>query len=157
LDLCLYLVRAAMLTNGVKAGEASEYLSQVHTTRAIVGIANDYMRQIELYPSDEIDKPLIRTEGEAIWPLTWYFRGFKLYRHYTAEHENAKVKYQILDDSVAKDTHPEYTMRTEHLRGWWVPDFTKMTWKKFLNYAWNHTPWSPVGYSDVHVFVKKEQ
>lgn len=151
----IFNLRAAYLTNFVFAGEASEYLSQVHTTREFRDLALKVRREIE---TEEFGyKPNIYVDGDPVWPLTWYFRDmpqYKFQNNSTPDEQN-NSQYIFKTWKENETTPPEgFHFRRVNQRGWWVPDFRQMTLKKFLAYALNHKPWSGVGYSYATVFIK---
>jgi uncharacterized protein (TIGR03663 family) len=143
----LYNVRAAILTNFVYAGEASEFISQVHTTYQMQQVAFDIRREIET--SSRGYKPRVYVEGEGVWPLTWYFRDLPEYRFDSTapEFERKNFKYHIINWDENAKPPPGYRARRIDLRGWWVPDYQHMTLKHFLGYAWHHRPWSSPGFA----------
>ncbi|MBN8547763.1 MAG: TIGR03663 family protein [Deltaproteobacteria bacterium] len=143
---CIYTTRAAILTNYVYAGEAREYISQVHTTQEIHGIANTIKEEIATETKGY--KPQLLVMGESTWPMTWYMRDIPQYKFQAPAEEYAKFDYIIRDWKDNEPPAPEqFRAQRINLRGWWVPDLRLMTLKRFLGYSLNHTPWSPVGYS----------
>lgn len=143
---CVYTVRAAILTNYVYAGEAREYISQVHTTQEFHQIANTIKEEIATGIHGY--KPEVLVIGESTWPMTWYMRDIPQYKFQAPEAEQPKFEYIIRDwkDNEAP-TPLGFRAQRINLRGWWVPDLRQMTLKRFLGYALNHTPWNSVGYS----------
>jgi uncharacterized protein (TIGR03663 family) len=137
--------RCAIQTNFTKAGEASEYLSQVHTTREFKQLAYYIRETIETQRLGY--RPRIYVAEEPVWPVTWYFRDLPEYNYTASEEERKAFKYFLVSDKVK--SMPGYRTRMVNLRGWWVPDFNQMTLWKFIVYAINHEPWSPVGYQIV--------
>lgn len=145
----------AVLTNVTYAGDASEYLSQVHTTREIRDLAVRVRTEVET--ESKGPKTNIQVDGDPTWPLTWYFRDMPQYKFEgnSSADERAAAGYRFLSWKADDPEIPGYYKRTVNLRGWWVPDFGVMTFKKFLAYALTHRPWSGVGYSYSTVYISK--
>jgi predicted membrane-bound mannosyltransferase len=152
----LWNLRAALLTNFVYAGEAREYISQVHTTPEF----RDLMWQLRAENASQIRgyKPTILISGDAVWPSTWYLRDIPEYKFSAPANERSNFKYIIQDWKDPAENVPEGFIATRlNLRGWWVPDLKQITLKKFLNYALNKTPWNQPGYSYVTLLVNEKK
>lgn len=154
----LFLIRAAIQTNYVYAGKETEYLSQVHTTYELAETALNIIDQVK-YERDGY-RPKVYATGESTWPLTWYFRNIpNEYRFNAKPEEMSNFTYQYRpwkDGAKKEDFQGEYYPRRINLRGWWVPDFREVTFKRFLRYAVNHYPWSPSGFSYAIFMVAKD-
>lgn len=153
LFLCIN-VRATWMVNQVNGGKASEFMSQVHTTKELHDFALDIRKQI-LTPTTG-HKPTIYVTGESTWPLTWYFVDLPQYKFNATPEEMEKFDYRFID--YVTDTSkqfPGYRRVDLNLRGWWVPDYQKMTLANFLLYSLSQQPFSGVGYSYVTVLVKE--
>ncbi|NDC38995.1 MAG: TIGR03663 family protein [Proteobacteria bacterium] len=153
---CLYSLRANILTNFVYAGQAREYLSQVHTTPEfhdlVLSIRKEIRNQIRGY------KPLVYATGDTVWPITWYLVDIPEYKFIANAEERKNFKYQFIDYTQDSSKIPDgFRATTVNLRGWWVPDFSKMTLRNFLNYSLNHTPWSDTGFTSVTFLVRKDE
>ncbi len=145
---CLVTLRAAILTNFVYAGDSREYISQVHTTQEFHDISLKLREEVALQMGGY--KPKILSIGDSTWPMTWYMRDVPEYRFTAQPQEYTKFDYIIQNWSEQSAPAPAaFRYQRINLRGWWVPDLRQMTLRKFLAYALNHTPWSPVGYSYV--------
>ena len=160
--LLIFNIRSSILTNYVYAGKANELISQVHTTPEYDGIVRKIRKEFELVPEDI--RPQMLVSGEAVWPTVWYMRGLPL--RYDATPEQKKDFAYILQDwkeNPAPGDIPEgFEAQKIRLRGWWVPDYSQMTIKRFLGYAINHIPWKPAfggdpsGYSYVTLLIRKK-
>jgi hypothetical protein len=155
----IFLVRAAVQTNYLYAGKETEYLSQVHTTYELAEFAKDIIDKV-LYERDGF-KPRVYATGESTWPLTWYFRVIpQEYRFSVKDREELKeFAYIFLSWKEKHDPAeiPEgYIQRRVNLRGWWVPDFSQVTLKKFLRYSINHYPWNTSGFSYATMLTAKD-
>ncbi len=152
--VALFNLRLSIITNHTRAGQPSEYICQVHTTYEFQNIVNKI--------KDEINFPLrgykLKVLGieDSVWPITWYLRNMPEYQFDAPLDQRSNYDY-ILQNYVEPPVNvpPGFKVMQITLRGWWVPDFTKMNLKNFLNYAINHTPWSDVGYSYLHLLTKE--
>ncbi len=155
----LFLIRISILTNFVYAGKSNELISQVHTTPEFDRVMK-YIRS-EMLLSDEEHRPQCLVSGEGVWPTVWYLHGLPL--RYDATPDQRKDYRWIIQDfkEAPTDVPPGFTVQKLRLRGWWVPDYTQMSLKRFLGYAVNHLPWKPgwggdpSGYSYV-TFLSRE-
>jgi hypothetical protein len=140
------------------AGKETEYLSQVHTTYDLAATAKHIIDVTQ--NEKENFRPKILVEGEATWPMTWYFRHLREEYKFSAKPEEYKdFTYLFLDwkDKPEDRKYPEgFYIRKMNLRGWWVPDFKQMTLKKFLTYSVNHYPWGPSGFSYTTLLVNRD-
>jgi hypothetical protein len=157
LVLTVYNVRLAFITNVVRPGHASEYISQVHTTPEFHEMVVQ-LRQ-KLTASIRGQKPLVLGKGESTWPITWYMAGVEGF-HFDVPGDKKLEDFDYIfdtwsdSDGLAKIL-PGYTGRKLEFRGWWVPDFNSISFKRFLRYAINHTNWSPTGFTYV-LFMSKD-
>lgn len=150
----LFNLRAMVQTNFVYAGHAREFISQVHTTPEFHALMH-HIRD-EMTVAQRGFRPTLLTTGEATWPVTWYMRDMSGYRFQAAPNERENFSYIIEDWRESQSTVREgFRVERINLRGWWVPDYSAMTLRRFLNYALNHTPWSGVGYQYVNLLVKE--
>jgi uncharacterized protein (TIGR03663 family) len=145
---CVYSLRAAILTNYTYAGRASEFLSQVHTTHEFHSLVMKIRDDMTSPPSGK--KPTLLGIEDAVWPITWYMVDMPQYKFSATDEERSGFTYifQNFKDPVEKLPEGWNAMKVP-LRGWWVPDYSKMTLKRYLAYAFNHTPWNDPGYSDL--------
>jgi uncharacterized protein (TIGR03663 family) len=154
----VFMLRAAIQTNFLYAGKETEYLSQVHTTYEIADFAKKVVDEV-LFERNAY-KPKVLVAGEGTWPLTWYFRHLPNEYRFSATPEEKKNFTYIVQDFKETPTPgdvPEgYYSRTVNLRGWWVPDFTQMTLRKFLRFSINHYPWNASGFTYATVLTAKD-
>jgi hypothetical protein len=152
------MLRATIQTNFLYAGKETEYLSQVHTTYEIADFAKKVVDEV-LFERNAY-KPKVLVAGEGTWPLTWYFRHLPNEYRFSATPEEKKNFTYIVQDFKETPTPgdvPEgYYSRTVNLRGWWVPDFTQMTLRKFLRFSINHYPWNASGFTYATVLTAKD-
>jgi len=155
----LFSLHVSIMTNFTYAGKANELISQVHTTPDYDNVVRDIRRQMLL--ADEDKRPQMLVTGEGVWPTVWYLRSLPL--RYDATPEQKKDFKWIMQDwkDNATDLPEGYELRKLKLRGWWVPDYKEMTFKRYLAYAINHQPWKPgwggdpSGFSYVALLSKK--
>lgn len=157
--LILFNLRISLMTNFARAGEETEFISQVHTTKVfeqtMLGI------QKEMLVPQKGFSPKILVLNDAIWPCTWYFFGmegfnfiapldnnYRYYDYVVANVDNSEV------ENALTQTHYRLTLP---LRAWWVPDYDKVNLKNFFIYALTHNPWNPPGRYEVAYYVKKQQ
>jgi hypothetical protein len=155
---CIFLLRAAIQTNYLYAGKETEYLSQVHTTYELADTAKRIIQEVQFEKNGY--KPKVYATGESTWPLTWYFRNIpNEYRFNAKPEELPNFTYQYLkwnDGAKKEDFDQAYYPRRINLRGWWVPEWQNVTFKRFLRYAINHYPWSPSGFSYAVILTAKD-
>jgi uncharacterized protein (TIGR03663 family) len=159
LFVALFSIRATVQTNFLYAGMETEFLSQVHTTYELAELAKDIRYDVRFQP--DAYKPRVYVEGDATWPLTFYFRGLKEQYKFTLSDPSERKEFTYLvqdwNDETKNSKIPEgFYSRKVNLRGWWVPDYNQMTLKNFLRYSINHYPWSPTGFSSVIVSAAKD-
>lgn len=157
LVLCIFNIRIAIITNFPGKDKELGYISQVHTTMEFRDLALLIRNNIE----KEVfgSRPLVHVTGEASWPITWYFRGLPEYRFDNLTSEKRQQYAYIFDswkDEKSAEVPEGFIARRVNLRGWWVPDFSQMTLKKFFNYAMNLEPWSGTGFTYVRLLTNKK-
>ena len=151
-----YSLRAAILTNYTYAGKANEFLSQVHTTHEF----HDLVLKIrdEILAPTGAKKPTLLGTGDVVWPITWYLVDIPQYKFTATPEERPTFSYIFQD---FKDPHENVPAGWDAmkipLRGWWVPDYSRMTLKRYLAYALNHTPWNDPGYSDLSFLARRSE
>ena len=152
--LTLFQIRMLVMTNYTRAGDSSEFISQVHTTKEYEKVAYQIKKEIEA-PLGK--KPHVMAMEHNTWPLTWYLYGLEHYHYIKGRRELSDFDYVLTSTTDAKTgsalkmTHN----RTDvPLRGWWLPDYTKMTFWNYLNYAFHHNPWTSDGEMNISVYKK---
>ncbi len=155
--MTIFHLREAVLTNFVYAGHARELMSQVHTTieldnilRAIRREANDSLNPNPFY---------VHTKGDPTWPTNWYLDKYHLgqntvFQFQDGQEKDPKTKYIFRDykDEAQSENFDGFERKRITLNGWFVPDYSHVTLKKFLHYAVNHEPWNDPGYSYVNYY-----
>lgn len=154
--ISLFNLNHAIITNFTKAGEASEYISQVHTTWEFDRAISEARLDIES-PLHQT-RPLILVIDDPVWPATWYLRDLPEYKFSATEQEKSQFKYIFQNyDEGPPPSLPGFETKKLTLRGWWVPEFRQMTLRKFMNYALTHEPWSDTGFTYTYLLTKTEQ
>lgn len=150
--IIVYGTYMSNLINFNRAGEASEFLSQVHTTHEFA----DNMIEIEKTASMS-NPPLVLTIGAAIWPNTWYMRGANNFRFtFDANTDLNTFKFIILDYPNTIKPGEQFQAKIVNFRGWFSPNYNKMTFKDYFSYCFTHQPWSDVGYQKVKIYSRKQ-
>jgi len=157
--IALFNLRTNLITNFAQAGSPKEILSQVHTTKEFHEIAMNIRREIKApFKNVTKDIPKVLMTGDAIWPGSWYMHGLPQY-HHRDQGNYSQYTYMIKNvnssKSIPKDELEKFDHRVLQFRGWWVPDYTKLTLINFLKYALFHEPWNPIGHSYVEFYRKK--
>jgi uncharacterized protein (TIGR03663 family) len=155
----IFMFRASIQTNYLYAGKETEYLSQVHTTYELAEYAKDIIDQA-LYERNGF-KPRVYATGESTWPLTWYFRGIPNEYRFSLKSPDEIKEYAYIFLSWKEKHEPSeipegYIQRRVNLRGWWVPDFNQVSFKKFFRYSINHYPWNTSGFSYATMLTAKD-
>lgn len=153
--LVVFNARIAFISNYVTEEREIGFISQVHTTREFKNSLNEIRKLTELKSSGAPRK--IFVTGEPVWPATWYFRGVPEYQFQELGAEPEKNIDYILDTwkEGDQDAHPGFAHRRLNLRGWWVPEYEKMTLKRYLDMSINLRPFSGIGYSYTSLYVNK--
>ncbi len=152
--LCVFNLRLAIMTSFPAKDKEMGYISQVHTTRELRDAAMYIRHNIEnqTYGS----RVFVHVGGEASWPITWYYKGLPEYKFDALTPEKRGDYAYIFDTWKDDEPVPEgFVSRKINLRGWWVPEFSQMTLKKFLNYSVNLEPWGGIGYTYARLLTNK--
>lgn len=159
--MVLFNLRESYLTNFLYTGEASEFISQVHTSREFDHI----MAKIRDEMTSPMNgyKPEVLGKGESTWPMTWYMvdlPGFQFNIPEGKKLQDYDYVFDTWEDDKQLQNVPEgFRARRLDFRGWWVPEYPTMSLKKFLLYSLNHKNWSSTGYTYLLFLskIKKEQ
>jgi uncharacterized protein (TIGR03663 family) len=146
----LFMLRASYLTNFEFKYRELGYISQVHTTQATLQLANKIRNEILTAP--EGLKPSVLVVGDGVWPLTWYFRDLPTYKFSATDSEKQGFDYIFQDEKEAVPAG--FNSSKLPLRGWWVPDFSQMTFRRFLVNSLTLRPWGGNGFSNI-TFAQK--
>ncbi|TNF26866.1 MAG: TIGR03663 family protein [Deltaproteobacteria bacterium] len=152
--LALFQIRIMIMTNYSRAGADTEFISQVHTSRDYEKVAFQIREEIQ---SPIGHKPLVMAMEHNTWPLTWYLYGLEQYNYIKGNRELNEFDYVLTstsDSATGAELKRTHTRNDVSLRHWWLPDYKRMTFWNFLNYALHHNPWTPPGKMDISVYKK---
>lgn len=142
---CLFTLRIAYMVNFVPEKFELGYISQVHTTTELLQLARSARVEAEK-PGGDVNRRIM-VNGDAAWPLVWYFRNLPAYS-FNPNGDNKSSFYYIFQNTDDASP-PEFNRKEIGLRGWWVPDFREMTLFRFLNMSLNLQTWGGYGFSKV--------
>ena len=113
--------------------------------------------------------PAAAVTGEAVWPLSWYFRRLPVY--WAMPNEGSRPPFVVVDDTqleaAQKVLGGDYVARQIPLRCWWVPEVSRdplrPSPRELLVYLFTRRPWSndgseinPVGSQNVIVLTRPD-
>ena len=160
----IYDIRMARIVNFQNAGSEFEVFSQVHTSKDLHNILNGIKNTIDTYSLGYM--PIMYVKGETVWPVTTYMIGYQQLKYSMNGFKLEDFKYLIEDqestrrekkeESLIKGREDEYYSTLIKTRCWWDPDYNKMTLKGFLNYSFNHIPWSGPGFFHAMLHIRKK-
>lgn len=156
--LLLFQVRMAVITNYSRAGEASEFISQVHTTYPYHELSKKIQHQLKFPLRADVDKLTVLALKENTWPLTWYLYELEGFRYFLGGTQLKDFKVVLTSESdqeTAKALSQSHDLIKVPLRWWWVPSYSTMTLKNWLVYSFSHNPWTPVGQLYIHMYLQK--
>lgn len=128
----------------------------------------------QVHTEEEFEKTMfkIRTEMDSLepghggrflakdghtWPTTWYLHGRPEYFFKYRKAALPVFKYILTEwndheaDKIFKETHIKEKLP---YRGWWVPDFDRVTFKDIYSYWLEFKPWSKSGGNHLALFKK---
>lgn len=153
----LYMVHFTVLLNYYNPANPVETMVYTQTSTdmlRVVELAEDL--SFRLGP-DAADEPIVGVQGNAVWPLAWYFRDYD--RWYAPGDVTDTPRPLMVVDWEERATYrealgAEYDEIRVKLREWWIPKSgaTLREWWKYLAYR---IVFNPTGSSDVAVFVKR--
>jgi uncharacterized protein (TIGR03663 family) len=150
----------ALLINFSRGGAATEFISQVHTTKEASDMSAEIRKVIE---SKLGSSKSVQLSGEATWPLVWYFYDVNGYHFANSPEIDKDFTFVIADTDKINSGAENYHRQKFNLRGWWVPDYQSMTWKNFFYYMFFHVPWQSApgidstGYSTAEILTRKSE
>ncbi len=157
LSVCLiFTARHAYMTNFTHSGSEVEYFSQVHTNKKFHDFILDVRRRAEV-PTDNGKKIKILAEGDSTWPATWYLVDLPEYKFSATTEERKDFDYLFVDYKQGSEVPEGFCAQVLPLRSWFVPEFDKVTLKKYLVYTFNRRPWNGTGSTYTTALVKNEK
>lgn len=142
--------------NYISAGSANELISQVHTTK-------EY-EEIVIKIRDSLDKPVGSIKPRVLiledngWPLSWYLWGYGGVDYTTSKTLISNYDFvfdKFLDTDPMGELAKTHTRQLVSLRHYWWPDFSEITFKKWLNLYFFNEPWSITGDYRISLWRKK--
>lgn len=108
------------------------------------------------------EDPAAAIYGEAVWPLSWYFRRLPIY--WALPNPGSRPPFVIVDDTkaaeVLRSLGGDYVVREIPLRVWWIPEVSlsplRPTPAELLRYLFTRRPWNPVGSQNVAVLTRPD-
>jgi uncharacterized protein (TIGR03663 family) len=96
--------------------------------------------------------------GDATWPLSWYLRNYPVWWNSLPKETSAPIVIVDPGDAarLEKDLGGRYTATRFAVRGWWIPDWQKMTPRVLLRFLVERRVWNPTGTTDAVMFVAKD-
>ena len=143
------------MINWGRVNNDGEIIRQVHTTKKMEFFAEEVEKLTKLNPEMSL-----LTRGAPTWPLAWYFRDIPKFK-FVKPKKNTLINYDFIFDEITKKgkylhLKKDYEFKTFPFRSWWVPDYNKLNFVNFLNYAFTHTPWNKPGIMNILILKKKD-
>ena len=109
--------------------------------------------------AEEAKEPIVAVQGNAVWPLAWYFRDYEGW--YAPGDLTAMQRPLIVVDWEERDTYQEvfgedYQEIQVKLREWWIPK-SHADIAEWVNYLTYRKVFNSTGSSDVAVYVRRQQ
>jgi len=106
--------------------------------------------------------PAAAVAGEAVWPLSWYFRRLPIL--WSLPNAGDRPPFLIVDDTKLEEAQRlvggDYVARQIPLRVWWIPEVSRSplrpTPRELLTYLFTRRPWNPVGSQNVVVLTRPD-
>lgn len=138
------------------ASNPSEPMIFVQTTRDVKKIVSEIEELSYRFGKDRKFNMII--QDEAAWPFSWYLRDYPV--SYPAEIDIIDAPVVIIPSEDYDRLYPllkrDYTVRRYSLRAWWLAELKEFTWKKFWKFLIYREAFSPIGSTDIILFVKKD-
>jgi uncharacterized protein (TIGR03663 family) len=146
--LCVPLLR----TNFTHAGEKTELISQVHTTKAY----EETMFGLEEHLYHGRGNILIL--GSNLWPSTWYLYGLPGFIFSSPIDRRPQFDFVVgdhPDEELERQLEATHSKRLVPMRSWWLPDYKKLGVSNVLK-AWAFgTPWNEPGTKWSAIFERR--
>jgi uncharacterized protein (TIGR03663 family) len=99
------------------------------------------------------EDPAAAVGGEAVWPLSWYWRDLPVWWSIPAAGQRPPLVLCNVEDqhSVQRTLGPGYEAEILPLRSWWVMADSRPTLREVLRYLTTRRPWGIIGSSDTVV------
>ncbi len=102
------------------------------------------------------DEMLGAVAGEGSWPLSWQWRGLRVWWGLPQEgsHPTLAVCDPADETAVRALVGDGYSVKTLPLRGWWVETWAGVGLHNVLRWFLTREAWSPIGATDIVVFER---
>ncbi len=95
--------------------------------------------------------------GEGSWPLSWQWRGLRVW--WGLPQEGSRPPLVVCDpgdETTVRGAIGEgYSVRTVPLRGWWVETWAGVSVRDVARWFLTREAWSPIGATDLRVFERE--
>jgi uncharacterized protein (TIGR03663 family) len=100
--------------------------------------------------------PVAAVAGEAGWPLSWYWRTAPVWWSNPEAGQRPPMVFTGTEDqaSVRKRLGDGYTSERLPLRGWWVMEDSRPSFREILRYVFTRRPWGVIGSTDF-IFLRR--
>jgi uncharacterized protein (TIGR03663 family) len=126
-----------------------EMLTYVQTCPELIPIVDEGLRLAE----QGVD-PVAAVDGDAGWPLTWYWRKVPVW--WDAPKGGMRPPLVLAnpggENRLQRRLGPEYSVQRLPLRAWWLIEQQAPSLGQLLRYLVTRAPWSEVGSSDFMLY-----
>ncbi|MFT6068392.1 MAG: hypothetical protein ACJAT2_000159 [Bacteriovoracaceae bacterium] len=133
----------------INAGNKTEFISQVHTSKAYQKLSIDL--RILLDSNKGINVLALR---DNTWPLSWFLYKRDGFSYFQAGRDFTEFDV-VLEKWPSALKIKDYEVKKLPLRHWWLPDWKQITWGRALTYSFDHKPWNSPGEQYILVYYKK--
>jgi uncharacterized protein (TIGR03663 family) len=136
-------------------GSEKELISQVHTTKNFSDIIESLIKKLKI--PDQAKEFKLLVLDDSIWPTSWYMRDVKGFQFVSpSDFDNSLKKIDFFIGNIHQKEMVEKTFTTIEipLRGWWVPNYYKLTPINLFLGIYFRKPWNESGYHKVIYGVK---
>lgn len=137
-------------------GAKVNLLSQVHTTQEFEETLVEIRSQMESNSQGKGPYFLIKNAGA--WPTTWYLHGRREYHHLMGHRKLEEYDYILgepSDHELRVKLKGHFNREIIGFRGWWLPDYKKMSLKGLWDYFYYKRPWNETGEQELGLWIKK--
>jgi uncharacterized protein (TIGR03663 family) len=103
--------------------------------------------------------PAAAVDGEAGWPLSWYWRSIPVWWDEPKAGQRPPIVFCGPDElpTVLKRLGSGYVSERIPLRSWWLPEDFKPDAGDILRYVFTRRPWGTIGSTDTVVLRRTEE
>ncbi|MDH4467185.1 MAG: TIGR03663 family protein [Bacteriovoracaceae bacterium] len=148
----LYGVTTSVRTGLVTAADNREFIIQVHPFKVYTDYVTELRHKLESkYPKNTLK---ILMMDDPVWITLWYWKDFEAQYQYDPKLD-PKTFDVIVCNKPALGIQDTHDLKEILYSGWWVPDYTQMTFFNFTHYMFYHRPWSVMGDLKMTIWIKK--